>query len=184
MGSRATKLDQKGAFSPLKVHANAGSSQTLQHTYPVANVFNREQYEYPTQRVNAYATVMQWFRSVTSTKTPASLHVSQFMLRAYALPSMQDMRFEYIPTNPHTHGDFGGVIVLKQHGKVKNVLLNFSSDAEAKQNAPALANAIVAAMKMPGMQSVGFITSSPLNQSVDSQVHKVFRLGPYGDLIL
>jgi hypothetical protein len=98
------------------------------------------------------------------------------MLRSYMLHSVNDLRFEYVPRVAFAHGDFGGEIVLKNQGRVMDVLLRFKNAKEVKAFAPMLAQRIVQAMKQPGVKSVGISTRSPLNHFSDHTVQKVYYL--------
>lgn len=158
------------------------------HQYPVQQIYDKEEHMYPSQKINAASMVYQWLTSVVSTKTPSAILLSDDQLRTYMLPSLNDVRIQYVPTYPHTHGDFGGKVLLKKGGNVQRELAVFKSDREAKAAMVVLMRRITNIMKVMAMsgqlKSVGITRSSPLNTFSDALVHKTFRIGPQGDLVL
>ncbi len=151
-----------------------GYNQTFTGSF--ADTFTLEEHDYAPPRVYAYDMVVQWLNAVASNRQPSALIVSKLMLRSYALHSMHDLRFEYVPRMAFGHGDFGGQVVLKNQGHVVDVLLQFKSAKEVKAYAPMMAQRIVQAMKQPGVQSIGVSTKSPLNHFSDNLVHKVYYM--------
>lgn len=140
------------------------------------DTFTLEEHNYAPPRVYAYDLVVQWLNAVAANRQPSALIVSKLMLRSYMLHSTNDLRFEYVPRVAFAHGDFGGEVVLKNQGRVMDVLLRFKNAKEVKAFAPMLAQRIVQAMKQPGVKSVGVSTRSPLNHFSDHTVQKVYYM--------
>lgn len=151
-----------------------GYNQT--YTGSFVDTFIHEENDYAPPRVYAYDMVVQWLNAVAANRQPSALIVSKLELRTYMLHSTNDLRFEYVPRVAFGHGDFGGEVVLKNQGRVVDVLLQFKSSKEIKAYAPMIAQRVVQTMKQPGVKSVGMSTRSPLNHFADHTVQKVYYL--------